>query len=86
MNLPSGHAANQNANYDSVIPMYKTQRTVLLLLFLGLACLPANAQESTAPVAADPDVPADVIVPADEFDRGTPQRGRFHAHGRQGRL
>ena len=42
---------------------------VLVLVTSGLACLPVSAQD-TAPSAVD--VP--VIIPADDFDRGTPHR------------
>jgi len=70
-------AANRIAGYDNVSQMKKTQITILLPLLLGLVCLPSNAQESTSPVAEDLDLPAEVIVPADEFDRGTPQRSGY---------
>jgi MscS family membrane protein len=45
------------------------QKTLIFpLLLLGLACLQASAQEDDFPV------PEDTVVPADEFDRGTPRR------------
>lgn len=46
----------------------KKTRTSLVLLLLGLVCVPAGAQEYESPVAEAP------AIPADEFDRGTPKR------------
>ncbi len=46
----------------------KTYNSLILLLLLGLVCLPASAQQENAPAAEAP------VIPADEFDRGTPRR------------
>ena len=46
----------------------KTQYVRLFVLALGLICLQAGAQEDSSPSADAP------VVPADEFDRGTPLR------------
>ncbi len=48
--------------------MQKTHLSRLVLLALGLVCLQANAQDDISPAADGP------VVPADEFDRGTPLR------------
>ena len=46
----------------------KTLHSAILLLLLGLVCLPAGAQEENAPAEQAP------VIPADDFDRGTPRR------------
>jgi MscS family membrane protein len=48
--------------------MHKTQFSRLVLLTLGLACWQINAQDASIPAADGP------VIPADEFDRGTPRR------------
>ena len=48
-------------------PMRHTLLSLLLVLALGLLCVPAYAQDEEAPAAP----PA---IPADDFDRGTPLR------------
>ncbi|MCK5365695.1 MAG: hypothetical protein KAR22_22115, partial [Gammaproteobacteria bacterium] len=51
--------------------MTSTQNTPifqLLLLALGLVCLQAGAQDSSSSATDGP------VIPADDFDRGTPRR------------
>ncbi len=48
--------------------MQKTHLSRYVLLVLGLVCLQASAQDNSSPVADGP------VIPADELDRGTPQR------------
>ena len=46
----------------------KSLHSLILLLVLGLAGLPASAQQENAPTAEAP------VIPTDEFGRGTPRR------------
>ena len=48
--------------------MQKTHFSRFVLLALGLVCLQASAQDDNSTDAGGP------LIPADEFDRGTPQR------------
>ena len=48
--------------------LHRTLISQVLLLVLGLCCLPAAAQVNDAPVKDE------LIIPADELDRGTPLR------------
>lgn len=63
-NLRSQTLSNRNSGDSDVTSIRMTPFLILLLL----VCLPAGAQEASPPIEEGP------VIPADDFDRGTPFR------------
>ena len=59
--------------------MQKTHLSRFVLLALLLASVQVAAQDNISPTADGP------VIPADEFDRGTPHRSAEGIHSRGGR-